>query len=108
MPQGDVRVGIPAHVAYTAIIDDGQTHHAAWSIRNMSLSGVLLEMDVSHLREGVAVDFLLRCKAHDRALDIRIPAKVMRTQLNGLALQFGYYDIPTCHDLIGLLYRAWI
>lgn len=106
IPQGDARVGIPAHIVYTAIIDDGKTHHVAWGIRNMSLSGVLLEMDVRHLREGITVDFLLRCTLKGRAVDRRIPAKVVRTQQNGLALQFSYYDTPTCHDLVGLLYST--
>ena len=106
IPQGDARVGIPAHIVYTAIIDDGKTHHVAWGIRNMSLSGVFLDMDTSHLREGSTVDFLLRCTLEGRALDRRIPAKVVRTQLNGLALQFGYYDTSTCRDLVGMLYSA--
>lgn len=106
VPQGNTRVGIPPHIVYTAIIDDGKTHHVAWGIRNMSLSGVLLDMDIRHLREGFTVDFLLRCTLKGRTMDRRIPAKVVRTQLNGLALQFGSYDTSTCHDLVGLLYPA--
>jgi hypothetical protein len=106
VPQGNTRVGIPPHIVYTAIIDDGKTHHVAWGIRNMSLSGVLLDMNVRHLREGMTVDFLLRCTLKGRTVDRRIPAKVVRTQLNGLALQFINYDTSTCHELVGLLYSA--
>ena len=106
MPQGDARVSLPVHIGYTAIIDDGQTHHIAWSIRNMSLSGVLLEMDISHLREGLAVYFLLRYTHKGRTTDRRVPAKVVRTQLNGLALQFSHYDTVTYHELARLLYSA--
>lgn len=106
MPQGDARVSIPAHISYTAIIDDGKTHHVAWSIRNMSLSGVLLDMDVSHMREGLAVDLLLRYTHKGSTTDRRIPAKVVRTQLNGLALQFSHYDSVTCHEMVKLLYSA--
>jgi hypothetical protein len=72
----------------------------------MSLSGVLLDMNVRHLREGMTVDFLLRCTLKGRTVDRRIPAKVVRTQLNGLALQFINYDTCTCHELVGLLYSA--
>ncbi len=102
--QGDTRVGIPPNIVYTAIIDDGKTHHVAWRIRNMSLSGVLLDMDARHLLEGNTVDFLLRCTLKGRNVDRRIPAKVVRTHRHGLALQFGDYDTSTCHDLVGLLY----
>ena len=106
IPQGNTRVGIPPHIVYTAIIDDGKTHHVAWGIRNMSLSGVLLDMDARNLRAGMTVDFLLRCTLKGRMLDRRIPAQVVRTPLHGLALQFNHYDTSTCHDLVGLLYSA--
>ena len=102
--QIDARVSIPAGVAYTVIIDDGHRHHVVWGIRNMSLSGVLLDMDVSHVREAVVVDFLLRYKYKGRAHDYRIPAKVVRTQLNGLALCFNYHDTAIYNALVSLLY----
>ena len=102
--QIDARVSIPAGVAYTVIIDDGHRHHVVWGIRNMSLSGVLLDMDVSHVREASAVDFLLRYKHKGRAHDYRIPAKVVRTQLNGLALQFNYHHTAIYNALVSLLY----
>jgi hypothetical protein len=104
VPPGDARVSIPAYIVYTVIIDDGRTHHAAWSIRNMSLSGVFLDMDVSQLQEGMIVDFILRYTHKGRVFDYRIPSKLVRMQLNGLALQFNYHDTATCHDLISLLY----
>ena len=102
--QVDARVSIPAGVAYTVIIDDGHRHHVVWGIRNMSLSGVLLDMDVSHVREVSVVDFLLRYKYQGRAHDYRIPAKVVRTQLNGLALRFNYHDTAIYNALVSLLY----
>lgn len=104
IPKGDGRVFIPANITYTAIVDDGRTHHVVWSVRNMSLSGALLEMDIGQLCEGIVVGFCLRYNLNGRAMDCRLPAKVVRTQLNGLALQFGQYDTRTCYDLIGLLY----
>ncbi len=102
--QMDARVSIPAGVAYSVIIDDGHRHHVVWGIRNMSLSGVLLDMDVSHVREASAVDFLLRYKHKGRAHDYRIPAKVVRTQLNGLALHFNYHHTAIYNALVSLLY----
>lgn len=106
LSQGDARAGIPDHIPYSAIIDDGSTHHVVWSVSNMSLSGVLLAMDITHLRLGMTVDFLLRYTHKGKAMDHRIPAKVVRTRKNGLALQFGRYDISTCHDLAGMLYSG--
>lgn len=102
--QIDARVSIPPDVIYTVIVDDGRRHHVVWGIRNMSLSGVLLDMDVSHMQEASAVDFLLRYKHSGRAHDFRIPAKVVRTQLNGLALRFGYHDAIIYNALVNLLY----
>lgn len=106
MPQGDARVSIPAHISYKAIIDDGKTHHLVWSIRNMSPSGALLDMNVTHLREGLAVDLLLRYTHKGTTMARRLPAKVVRTQLHGVALQFSHYGSATCHDLVELLYSA--
>lgn len=102
--QTDARVSIPTGVMYTVIVDDGHRHHVVWGIRNMSLSGVLLDMDVSHMREASAVDFLLRYKHRGRPHDFRIPAKVVRTQLNGLALRFNYHDTNIYNALVNLLY----
>lgn len=106
VPQGDARVSIPAHISYKAIIDDGKTHHIVWCIRNMSLSGALLDMKISHLHEGLTVDLLLRYTRMGATIAHRLPAKVVRTQQNGLALQFSHYDSATCHDLVELLYSA--
>lgn len=103
--QIDARVTLPASVTYIAAIDDGQRRHAVWSIRNMSLSGVFLDMDVNQIQEASAVDFLLSYKHQDRAYDYRIPAKVVRTQLNGLALCFNYRDaVAYYNSLVSLLY----
>lgn len=102
--QIDARVSIPEGVAYTVIVDDGHRHHMAWGIRNMSLSGVLLDMDVTHVQEISAVDLLLRYKHKGHAHDYRIPAKVVRTQLNGLALRFNYHDTAIYNALVSLLY----
>lgn len=102
--QIEARVSIPVGVAYTVIIDDGHRHHVVWGIRNMSLSGVLLDMDVSHVREASVVDFILRYKHKGRAHDYRIPAKVVRTQRHGLALCFNYHDSGIYNALASLLY----
>lgn len=103
--QIDVRVTIPASVTYTAVIDDGHRCHAVWSIRNMSLSGVFLDMDVNHIQEASVVDFLLSYKHQDRTYEYRIPAKVVRIQLNGLALCFNYRDsVAYYNSLVSMLY----
>ena len=102
----DMRVGIPESVAYNATLQVGKWQHAVWAIRNMSLGGVFLEMGVNDLREGTVVEFQLRYQRYNKAVEHLLPAKVVRVQLNGLALQFGNYDAATSNQLHMLLYSC--
>lgn len=102
----DMRVGIPESVAYSVALQVGKWQHAVWAIRNMSLGGVFLEMGVNDLREGAVVEFQLRYQRNGKTIEHRLPAKVVRVQLNGLALQFGNYDAATSSQLHTLLYSC--
>jgi hypothetical protein len=102
--QVDMRVSLPSGLVYVASIVDGASHYQAWRVLNMSMGGVLLEMDVGALREGQVVDFLLRYERGARGYLHRLPAKVARIQLNGAALQFNYYDASTYDQLVELLH----
>lgn len=101
----NTRVSLPADVLYKAVIDDGSSQHSVWKIRDMSMTGVYVEMDVSHLREGAVVELLMRYNFRDRMIDHRLPAKVVRIQLNGAGLRLSHVDPQAFRDLLALLYR---
>ncbi|HEX9627423.1 MAG TPA: PilZ domain-containing protein [Acidiferrobacterales bacterium] len=100
----NTRVALPAEVLYKAVIDDGSSQHLVWKIRDMSMTGAYVEMDVSQLHEGKVVELLLRYSFRGRMIQHRLPAKVVRIQLNGAGLRLSYLEPQTFRDLLALLY----
>ncbi len=99
-----LRTSLRAELPYEAVINYGITYSGAWRVRNMSMSGVFVEMDVGDLQEGAVVEFVLRYHYRGEALEHRLPATATRIQPNGVALKFGRYDDETYTQLINLLY----
>lgn len=100
----DARVRLRSDVIYTATVEDGNTSHRVWKIRDISMTGVFVEMDVSSLRDGAIVDFVLRYHLNGIAKTHRLSAKVVRFQLNGAGLRFGCLNPTTFRDLLALLH----
>lgn len=98
------RTAPPHDVPYEATLIEQGVRYGAWKIRDMSTGGAFLEMDVTQLHEGAVVEFSLRYNFRGRLVHHRFPAKIIRIQLNGLALRFGYFDDQVRSDLVSLLY----
>ena len=99
-----LRTSLRAELPYEAIINYGTTYSGAWRVRDMSMSGAYVEMDVGDLQEGTAVEFVLRYYYKGDPVEHRLPATAMRIQQSGVALKFGRYDDETYTQLINLLY----
>jgi hypothetical protein len=100
----NTRVALPADVLYKAVIDDGGAQHLVWKIRDMSMTGAYVEMDVSQLHEGRVVELLMRYNFRGRMIQHRLPARVVRIQLNGAGLRLSYLEPQAFRDLLALLY----
>ncbi len=99
-----MRTGIAPEVTYQAFINAGTSSAQTWRIRDISMSGVFVEMDSGELREGTAVEFIFRFRHSGRQVEHSLPATVIRIQGNGIALAFGRYDDETYSDLVNVLY----
>ncbi len=101
-----LRTSLRAELPYEAVINYGMTYSGAWRVRNMSMSGAFVEMDVGDLQEGAAVEFVIRYSYKGQQMEHRLPATATRIQQNGVALKFGRYDDETYTQLINLLYAC--
>lgn len=99
-----LRTSIGAEVPYQAFIDLGTRFAQTWRIRDISMSGAFVEMDIGEMREGVSVEFVFRFHRNGQPVEHRLPATIIRIQRNGVALAFGRYDDETYSDLVSLLY----
>ncbi len=100
----DKRTPLPQDIPYQAALIDQGMRYNAWKIRDMSIGGAFLEMDVTQLQDGAIVEFYLQYNRGGRVVRHQFPAKIIRIQLNGLALRFGYFDEQVRSELISLLY----
>ena len=73
---------------------------------DLSLGGAMLERRRDALPPGTPVEAVLALKKHgDHGLH-RLPAEVVRTDGNGVALRFSNYDDMAYTALVNLLYSA--
>jgi len=105
-PEGrrDYRTSLRKHVPFEALVTYGMTYSVPWHILNLGLGGALVDMDSSALHVGSTIEFELRFKYCGHQIEHRIPARVVRFESRGVALQFGDYDDATYTDLTNLLY----
>ncbi len=99
-----LRTSLRTELPYEVIINYGMTISCAGRVRDMSMSGAFVEMDVGDLQEGAAVEFVLKCFYKGERMEHRLPATATRIQQNGVALKFGRYDDETYTQLVNLLY----
>lgn len=98
------RGSVRCATSLTAVINYGFSYSAAWPVRDLSMTGAFVEMLEPNLREGMAVEFVLRADYHGRALEHRLAAVATRVTPEGAAFEFGAYDDAAYTDLANLLY----
>ncbi|HEX9627814.1 MAG TPA: PilZ domain-containing protein [Acidiferrobacterales bacterium] len=82
----------------------GLTHSVPWHIVDLGLGGALVRMDTPDVHVGARFEFVLRFKKRGRVHEHRLPARVLRVDARGVALQFDRYDDAAYTDLTDLLY----
>lgn len=91
---------------FTALVNYGLTYSVPWHVRDLSPTGAFVEMNASDVPQGSFVEFVLRFPYKDHHVEHRLPAKVVRVEPNGVALEFGEYDDAAYTDIVNLLYAA--
>jgi hypothetical protein len=94
------------HAPLTALINFGMHYSRRWPIRDLSTNGAFVEMPTIGIKPGMSIEFVLRFRAGNRAVEHRLPARVERIEPGGAALCFGQYDDQTYTDLVRMLYAA--
>ncbi len=87
-----------------ALVNHGLTYSTPWRVRDLSMTGAFVEMDVTQLPEGAYVELVLRYRYEGKSVEHRLPAIVTRIEDKGAGLTFGRYDDQTYTDLVKLLY----
>lgn len=106
LPPAWARGSVRCAVSVTAVINFGPSYSAAWPVRDLSMTGAFVEMLEPDLREGMAVEFVLRADYHGRELEHRLAAVATRVTPEGAAFEFGAYDDAAYTDLANLLYAV--
>ncbi len=98
------RHSLRCHLDLQVLLNYGLTYSAAWHVRDLSLSGIFIEMDARQLVEGTSVEVVLRYRHKDKTVEQRLAATVTRIEADGAALTFDRYDDQAYTDLANLLY----
>ncbi len=98
------RTSLRKQIPFETLVNCGMTYSVPWNIINLGLGGALVGMDHATLQLGSPVEFELRFTHRGRRIEHRIPARVVRLESRGVALQFGDYDDATYTDLTNFLY----
>jgi hypothetical protein len=97
------KIPLPVLVNYGKTHSYGMTHSGAWRTRDLSVGGTFVEMSAAELSTGAPVEVVLRFPCRQQTVEHRLPAKVVRINPDGVALQFDTYDDKAYTDLVNLL-----
>ncbi len=98
------RTSLRRQIPFETLVNRGMTYSVPWNIVNLGLGGALVEMDRTTVRVGTTIRFELRFIHRGRHVQHIIPAKVVRLERRGVALQFGDYSDEAYTDLTNFLY----
>lgn len=102
--KAEPRHSIRRPVNLDVLINHGLSFSVPSHVRNLSLTGALIEMDTASLPDGSYVEVVLRYRHRDEPVELRLPATVARIVAGGVALTFGSYDDDSYTHLANLLY----
>lgn len=101
-----VRQALRRHAPLTALINFGLHYSRRWPIRDLSTNGAFVEMPAIGIKPGMSIEFVLRSRVGNRAVEHRLPARVERIEADGVGLCFGQFDDQTYTDLVRMLYAV--
>lgn len=100
------RASIRKPAACTILVKYDGAYTIASHIRDISLAGVFVEMDITGVRTGDTVEVIIAFAYQGRQIEHRIPSLVARIQDTGIGLKFDSYDNRTYTDLVNFLYTT--
>ena len=102
--KAEQRQSIRRKLPLDILINQDLTYSKRWKVRDLSLNGARLEMSRDEIYPGTTVEAVLTLREHDEYDLHRVPAYVVRSDRDGVALQFRRYDDRTYTALVKLLY----
>jgi len=100
------RSSIRKAISLNIVINYDMAYSKRWNVRDLVLNGAKVEMRRDELLPGTPVEAVLVLKEHGEYGLHRLPAEVVRTDRNGVALRFRNYDDRAYTALVNLLYSA--
>jgi len=104
--KAEQRTSIRKKISLNIVINHDLAYSKRWKVRDLSLGGAMVEMRRDELLPGTPVEAVLALKEHGEYGLHRLPAEVVRTDKNGVALRFRNYDDKAYTALVNLLYSA--
>lgn len=104
--KAEQRKSIRKKVVLNILINHDLAYPKRLKIRDLSLNGAMLEKDRDEITPGTPVEAVLTLREHDEYDLHRVPAYVVRSDRNGVALRFRHYEDRTYTALVNLLYSS--
>jgi hypothetical protein len=104
--KAEQRSSIRKAISLNIVINYDLAYSKRWKVRDLSLNGAMVDMRRDELLPGTPVEAVLALKEHGEYGLHRLPAEVVRTDRNGVALRFRNYDDRAYTALVNLLYSA--
>jgi hypothetical protein len=102
--KAEQRQSIRKRIPLNILVNQDLTYSKRWKVRDLSLNGARLEMSKDEISPGTPVEAVLTLREHDEYDIHRVPAYVVRSDRDGMALQFRRYEDRTYTALVNLLY----
>ena len=84
------------------------THHrlglTKCGLRNISLEGAFVEVRNFDVAVGTDVDLVLKVRSGQKRTHCRLPATIVRTEEEGVAIKFHDLDNQSYHVLFDIVY----
>ena len=104
--KAEQRTSIRKKISLNIVINHDLAYSKRWKVSDLSLGGARVEMRKDELLPGTSVEAVLALKEHGKYGWYRLPAEVVRTDRNGVALRFRNYDDKAYTALVNFLYSA--
>jgi hypothetical protein len=104
---GEQRKNGRTPVSVPIVINFDATYSKLWETRDMGLDGAYAERGRIDLPYGAHVEVALLLKENNKFIKRRLPAKVVRVEESGIALEFGRYDEDIYSDIVHFLHRRY-
>ncbi len=100
----DKRFAARKEVSIDIIVNYDLDYTGLWKTKNLSLNGALVEMPPHDLPPQAEIEAILALTHNDYLEQHHVPARVVRTAADGVALMFRDYESRTYAALARLLY----